>query len=155
MQTKFKLKNIVFRTAVETARFSRDDGLWHLSVKNQETGEVRTRTCNILISCLGGLTIPNDPPFKREDFTGEVFHSARWREDVSLKGKDVVVVGNGACDVLRLMRTKLTCEIRQAAPPPRSFPKLSTKPPPSPRLPAPGSPSSAASRRPTMPSSIS
>ncbi|BGP00513.1 flavin-containing monooxygenase [Rhodotorula toruloides] len=95
VQTKFKLNNIVFRTAVETARFSRDDGLWHLSVKNEETGEVRNRTCNILISCLGGLTIPNDPPFKREDFTGEVFHSARWREDVSLKGKDVVVVGNG------------------------------------------------------------
>lgn len=66
-----------------------------MTVKDQETGEVRKRTCNILISCLGGLTIPNDPPFKREDFTGEVFHSARWRQDVSLKGKDVVVVGNG------------------------------------------------------------
>jgi len=96
VQDKFNLRNIVFRTAVETAQFSRDDGLWHLSVRDEQTGEVRHRTCNILLSCLGGLTIPNDPPFDPKEFSGDVFHSARWREDVSLTGKDVVVVGNGA-----------------------------------------------------------
>lgn len=96
VQDKFNLRNIVFRTAVETATFSRDDGLWHLTVRDDETGEVRKRTCNILLSCLGGLTIPNDPPFDPKDFNGEVFHSARWRQDVDIKGKDVVVVGNGA-----------------------------------------------------------
>ncbi|GAA5843386.1 hypothetical protein JCM9279_002085 [Rhodotorula babjevae] len=95
VQDKFNLRNIVFRTAVETATFSRDDGLWHLTVRDDETGEVRKRTCNILLSCLGGLTIPNDPPFDPKDFNGEVFHSARWRQDVDIKGKDVVVVGNG------------------------------------------------------------
>ncbi|BGP42595.1 hypothetical protein JCM10449v2_006607 [Rhodotorula kratochvilovae] len=95
VQDKFNLRNIVFRTSVETAKFSRDDGLWHLTVRDEQTGEVRNRTCNILLSCLGGLTVPNDPPFKPEDFSGDVFHSARWRQDVSLKGKDVVVVGNG------------------------------------------------------------
>jgi cation diffusion facilitator CzcD-associated flavoprotein CzcO len=30
-----------------------------------------------------------------ERFEGEIFHSARWREDVDLKGKRVVVFGNG------------------------------------------------------------
>ncbi|GAA5938055.1 hypothetical protein JCM3775_005325 [Rhodotorula graminis] len=95
VQDKFNLRNIVFRTAVETATFSRDDGLWHLTVRDDETGEVRKRTCNILLSCLGGLTIPNDPPFDPKDFNGEVFHSARWRQDVDIKDKDVVVVGNG------------------------------------------------------------
>ncbi|GAA5995915.1 flavin-containing monooxygenase [Rhodotorula paludigena] len=95
VQDKFKLRNIVFRTAVETATFSRDDGLWHLSVRDEETGKVRQRTCNILLSCLGGLTIPNDPPFDPKDFNGKVFHSARWDQSVSIKDKDLVIVGNG------------------------------------------------------------
>ena len=30
-----------------------------------------------------------------ETFEGEIFHSSRWRHDVSLKGKKVVVIGNG------------------------------------------------------------
>ncbi|GAA6054351.1 hypothetical protein JCM3770_003330 [Rhodotorula araucariae] len=95
VQDKFNLRNIVFRTSVTSAKFSRDDGLWHLTVRDEQTGEVRNRTCNILLSCLGGLTIPHDPPFNPDDFSGDVFHSARWRADVSLKDKDVVVVGNG------------------------------------------------------------
>ncbi|GAA5880520.1 hypothetical protein JCM1840_003688 [Sporobolomyces johnsonii] len=95
VQRDFKLHNVVFRTLVETAHFSRETGLWTLSVRDLTTNQVRTRTCNILISCLGALTIPNAPPFDPKEFNGEVFHSAEWRDDVSLKGKDVVVVGNG------------------------------------------------------------
>jgi cation diffusion facilitator CzcD-associated flavoprotein CzcO len=96
VQRRFKLNNVVFRNAVETASFSRETGLWTLTVRDDITGTVRTRTCNILISCLGGLTIPNDPPFETKDFNGVVFHSAKWRKDVDFKGKNVVVVGNGS-----------------------------------------------------------
>ncbi|GAA5966609.1 hypothetical protein JCM21900_001468 [Sporobolomyces salmonicolor] len=95
VQHRFSLNNIVFRTAVESARFSRETGLWTLSIRDLATNTTRTRTCNVLISCLGGLSIPNEPPFDPKEFSGEVWHSARWREDVSLKGKDVVIVGNG------------------------------------------------------------
>jgi cation diffusion facilitator CzcD-associated flavoprotein CzcO len=31
-----------------------------------------------------------------ETFKGEVFHSARWRHDVDLRGKRVGVLGNGS-----------------------------------------------------------
>lgn len=30
-----------------------------------------------------------------ENFHGELWHSARWRHDVELKGKRVGVIGNG------------------------------------------------------------
>lgn len=86
---------MVYRTVVEEARFSRQDGLWHLRVKDLETGQTRARTCNILFACLGGLTVPQDPPFDPSAFKGDIFHTAQWPKEYDLAGKDVVVVGNG------------------------------------------------------------
>lgn len=52
----------------------------------------------ILISAVGGLVEPKIWPENipgQEKFEGEMFHSARWRYDIDLKDKDVVVVGTG------------------------------------------------------------
>jgi len=52
----------------------------------------------VLISCVGGLVEPNRWPESipgKENFQGDIFHSARWKYDVDLKDKDVVVVGTG------------------------------------------------------------
>lgn len=60
-----------------------------------EKSTIRTR---ILISCAGELAEPNSWPRDvpgLELFQGRVFHSARWKEDIDLKNKDVVVVGTG------------------------------------------------------------
>lgn len=85
----------MFHTLATEARFSRDSGLWTINIKDLKTGEERVRTCNILISAVGGLANPNRPPFDPTLFDGPVFHSAEWDQSVSLKGKNVVVVGNG------------------------------------------------------------
>ncbi|KAI4269083.1 MAG: hypothetical protein L6R38_007605 [Xanthoria sp. 2 TBL-2021] len=52
----------------------------------------------VVVSCVGILVEPNDWPVDipgRDVFQGDIFHSARWREDVDFKDKDVVVVGTG------------------------------------------------------------
>lgn len=52
----------------------------------------------IVVSAVGGLVEPNDWPVKipgRDKFEGEIFHSARWRYDVDMKDKNVIVVGTG------------------------------------------------------------
>jgi cation diffusion facilitator CzcD-associated flavoprotein CzcO len=52
----------------------------------------------ILISAVGGLVEPKLWPEAipgQDKFEGELFHSARWRYDIDLKDKDVVVVGTG------------------------------------------------------------
>lgn len=95
VQRKFNVDNIAFHHLVKEARFSRKTGHWTVTVENQQTGETKTRTCNILISALGGLANPNLPPFNPDDFDGSVFHSAQWDHSVDIKGKDVVIVGNG------------------------------------------------------------
>ncbi|SCZ92516.1 BZ3500_MvSof-1268-A1-R1_Chr5-2g07934 [Microbotryum saponariae] len=95
VQEKFQVNNICFHHEAKQMRFSRDTGLWTLELKDLKTGQTKTRTCNILISCVGGLSIPNDPTFDTKDFNGDVMHSAQWNHDVSVEDKDVVVVGNG------------------------------------------------------------
>ncbi|KAK4047415.1 hypothetical protein OIV83_005462 [Microbotryomycetes sp. JL201] len=95
VQDRFKIYNIVFNTLVTEASFSRDSGLWTVKVKNLGTGEERVRTCNVLVSAVGGLANPNLPPFDPSLFDGPVFHSAEWDQSVSLKDKRVVIVGNG------------------------------------------------------------
>ncbi|MFK7861071.1 MAG: flavin-containing monooxygenase [Granulosicoccus sp.] len=54
-------------------------------------------TANTLFVCTGYLSEPNTPVFSGiDDFSGESFHTADWNHDLSLKGKRVAVIGNGA-----------------------------------------------------------
>ncbi|BGP19072.1 hypothetical protein JCM10213_006661 [Rhodosporidiobolus nylandii] len=93
---KFDVRpQIVFRTVVEEARFSRETGLWTVRIRNVETNETRTKTCNVFISAVGALSTPADAPFDTSAFDGKVMHSAQWDQSVDLKDKDVVILGNG------------------------------------------------------------
>ncbi|CEH12873.1 hypothetical protein CBOM_00832 [Ceraceosorus bombacis] len=58
-----------------------------------------------IVSCIGLLSIPRecDVPGWRT-FGGELFHSAQWRNDVQLKGKKVVILGNG-CSATQIVPT--------------------------------------------------
>lgn len=52
----------------------------------------------IVLSAAGALVEPNDWPSSvpgQERFEGKVFHAARWKHEVDLEGKDVVVIGTG------------------------------------------------------------
>ncbi|KAM0786416.1 hypothetical protein ACM66B_001881 [Microbotryomycetes sp. NB124-2] len=95
VQDRYKIYNIVFSSLVTEANFSSDSGLWTVKVKDLKTGGERVRTCNVLVSAVGGLANPNLPPFDPSAFDGPVFHSAEWDQSVSLKDKRVVIVGNG------------------------------------------------------------
>lgn len=91
----FQMKNIVLQTMVEEASYA--DGIWTLRIKNLVTGEESIKTCNVFISAVGGLREPSIPGFaaNNKDFEGEVFHTAQWDHSVDIKGKHLVLVGNG------------------------------------------------------------
>ena len=60
------------------------------------SGVARVRA-SILISAVGQLNRPRIPEIPGlEDFGGQWFHSARWPENLDLRGKRVAVVGAGA-----------------------------------------------------------
>lgn len=66
--------------------------------------------CKILISAVGGLVQPKLWPESipgKDLFKGEIFHSARWRHDIDLKDKNVVVIGTG-CSAIQFVPKLVT-----------------------------------------------
>ena len=84
-----------FRRKVIGARFDEGRGMWSV-----QTEDGRTYTARVLIMSCGALSRPAYPQLAGlSTFAGPVFHTARWRSDVSLEGKRVGVIGTGASAV--------------------------------------------------------
>ena len=63
----------------------------------------------VVISCVGILVEPNPWPSSipgHDSFKGEIFHSARWRDNIDLNGKDTVVLGTG-CSAAQIVPSLL------------------------------------------------
>lgn len=84
---------------VAEARWDDDAEQWAVDLVAAD-GARETVTAKAVVSAVGFLNRPNTPAFKGMDrFKGAQFHSARWRHDVPLKGKRVVVIGSAATAV--------------------------------------------------------
>ncbi|KAK2834973.1 hypothetical protein FQN49_006729 [Arthroderma sp. PD_2] len=87
---------ITVSTAVIKCIWQENCSRWLLFLKDVETGREFTHECQVLFSAIGLLAEPRMCDFPgQESFKGHIFHSARWNHDVSLEGKNVVVIGNG------------------------------------------------------------
>lgn len=81
----------VFNSDVTSATWNESTHRWDIVAS---TGSY---TARFVVTAVGALCEPNLPPIKGiENFSGELFHSAQWNHDVSLKGKRVGVIGTGA-----------------------------------------------------------
>lgn len=79
-------------TEVVDMRFDEQFGRWNLSTNSNET-----LACDVVVSAVGQLSLPHVPLIADADtFQGPRFHSARWDRSVSLRGKQVAVIGTGA-----------------------------------------------------------
>lgn len=79
-------------SAVERATFDEGTGRWTIRLADGSS-----ITAAALVSAIGGLSRPSIPPIPGlEDFNGDVFHTAAWRQDCDLRGRRVAVVGTGA-----------------------------------------------------------
>lgn len=86
-----------FRTEVVSATFDETNAHWVVKVRDLANNNAESvYTARLLFSCVGALSVPRkcDVPGV-EKFKGPLFHSARWRKDVDIVGKDVVILGNG------------------------------------------------------------
>ncbi|KAH6976605.1 hypothetical protein EDB80DRAFT_871730 [Ilyonectria destructans] len=90
---------------------------WSVELKDIKTGIVFNRQAAVFVSAVGGISIPRDVTFQgMEDFKGPMFHTARWRHDVSYAGKKVAVIGNG-CSAVQVIPSiaKTAATIKQYA----------------------------------------
>lgn len=94
---RFDLRRAIdFETRVLAARYGEDDASW--TIETDRGTLIRTRW---LVSAAGVLNVPQYPDIPgRDDFAGEILHTARWpHEGMSLAGKRVGVVGTAATGV--------------------------------------------------------
>jgi cation diffusion facilitator CzcD-associated flavoprotein CzcO len=68
-----------------------------VTVENVATGVSTHEEAECIFYAIGGFMSPMYPKdiVGVDKFCGDVWHSARWRHDVELKGKRVGVIGNG------------------------------------------------------------
>ncbi len=94
---KFALrKDIRFGTRVTAAHWNEAGGCWQVTTDRGD----RLST-QFFLMCTGGLSTPVFPPFPgREDFAGELYHTAQWpRTPVEFAGKRVGVIGTAATGI--------------------------------------------------------
>jgi 4-hydroxyacetophenone monooxygenase len=87
-------KHIEFESRVTAMTWLDAENAWEVRVSGRD-GD-RVVRANAVLTAVGLLNTPSVPEFEGlEDFAGEVFHTARWPEDLDLRGKRVAVVGTG------------------------------------------------------------
>lgn len=83
-------EKITFGAKLVSARYEGDG--WQLTF-----ADGKTERADFLISGVGGLHVPSYPEIPGlESFQGTAFHTARWRHDHNLTGRDVAVIGSAA-----------------------------------------------------------
>ncbi len=94
---KYDLRRAIkFNHRVEAAEYH--NGGWRLTI--EAGGEKKQAEADILVSAMGGLHEPALPALPgQEKFAGPSFHSARWDENIDLKGKKVLLIGSAASAV--------------------------------------------------------
>ena len=89
---QFELDSVLrFGHELLEARWDVDLSQWQLKTSKGHF------SATAVIFATGPITEPQTPKIDGLDgFSGEMFHSARWRHDIDLKGKRVAVIGTGA-----------------------------------------------------------
>jgi cation diffusion facilitator CzcD-associated flavoprotein CzcO len=92
---KYEVRDdIVFNTEVRSIVWDDTAEIWELEIVGPEG--TQTVRASAVISCVGYLSRPNIPEIEgMDEFSGAMFHTARWPEDLDLTDKRVAVVGTG------------------------------------------------------------
>lgn len=84
------MAHIRFNTSVGELRYQAP--VWHLRT---DAGD--RLTFDIVVAATGVLHHPSIPEFEGlESFSGQAFHTARWPENLDLRGKKVGIIGTGS-----------------------------------------------------------
>ncbi|CAK7233346.1 hypothetical protein SBRCBS47491_008577 [Sporothrix bragantina] len=89
-------RKMMFNADVQQCRWIPEKNRWRMSIRHSKSDHVFYHECQFLFSGSGQLVTPREIDVPgAETFKGPIFHSSRWRHDVDLTGKNVVLIGNG------------------------------------------------------------
>ena len=86
-----------FKTEMVDASWDDHAARWVVVTEDIDSGARTTWAAKELVLGVGALCEPRMPDIQGiESFSGEVFHSSRWKHEVDLRGKRVAIIGTGA-----------------------------------------------------------
>jgi cation diffusion facilitator CzcD-associated flavoprotein CzcO len=89
-------KRMSFGFNVERCEWIEASARWRMTVRHIKTDTILIHECQFLFCATGQLVQPREIDIPGSaTFKGPIFHTSRWRSDVDLKAKNVVVFGNG------------------------------------------------------------
>ncbi|KAK1987950.1 monooxygenase [Colletotrichum cereale] len=90
------VRKMAFDVSVERCEWVEERTRWRMTIRHRKSGAVYFHECQFLFAGTGALVTPNeiDVPGS-ETFKGVICHTGRWRPDIDLEGKRVVLFGNG------------------------------------------------------------
>ncbi|KAL0939375.1 monooxygenase [Colletotrichum truncatum] len=90
------LRRMKFETLVQRCEWIEERTRWRLTVRNLKSGTTYHHESQFLFAATGALVTPRDIDVPgAETFKGIISHTGRWRPDIDLEGKRVVLFGNG------------------------------------------------------------
>lgn len=88
-------QHIRFNTHADNGYWDTDNGCWCVQLRTGSGTEQLQALA--LVSAIGPLSLPSMPPIPgAECFSGPLFHSSEWPQDLDVSGKHVAVIGTGA-----------------------------------------------------------
>ena len=86
---------VEYQTEVQSMTWSAESNNWVVSVSSPAGSRtIRTKT---VVGAIGHFNRPEVARFDGDDrFSGRLFHTARWPDDVDLTGQRVAIIGTGA-----------------------------------------------------------
>ncbi|UNI18452.1 hypothetical protein JDV02_004720 [Purpureocillium takamizusanense] len=101
-------KDTIFDSKVVNVEYDPSSNTWSLS-----SASGLTATCRYVIFAAGSSNKRYIPDFpKLNEFRGEVIHPAQWPEDLSLEGKKIGIIGQGASGLQIVQElAKRDCEL--------------------------------------------
>lgn len=94
--TEFHIRrHIRFKTRLLSADWIEAEQHWRSVVKTEAGQEIIES--DVLVSAIGQLSEPSTPEIAgANEFSGPLFHSAHWPEELGIRGKRLAVIGTGA-----------------------------------------------------------
>ena len=90
------LRHIRFNTEATALQWHEDRQQWQIDSREPD-GSPRTRWADAVITAVGQLNRPKLASIPGlASFSGAHWHSAQWRHDLPLAGRDVAIIGTGA-----------------------------------------------------------
>ncbi|WQF76651.1 Putative flavin monooxygenase, FAD/NAD(P)-binding domain superfamily [Colletotrichum destructivum] len=90
------VRKMTFDVLVERCEWIEERARWRMTIRHLKSGAIYFHECQFLFAGTGALVTPREIDVPGADtFKGVISHTGRWKPEINVEGKRVVLFGNG------------------------------------------------------------